>query len=77
MGFFLQIIYLNGSVLKLFTSWVSFYTIRRFSVERIFRNGDTWHGLGSDGLSGATRRDDLLGTTTRAGLPDTSFQASL
>jgi len=74
MGSLLQIIYLNGYVLKLFTLWVSFYTARHFSVGRVPRNGDTWHGLGSGGLSGATTRGGLLGATTSAALPGTSFQ---
>ena len=51
MGFFLQIIYLNGFVLKLFILWVSFYTTRRFSIGRVPQNGDTWHELRSGGLS--------------------------
>ena len=63
MEFLLQIIYLDESLLKLFTLWISFYTTRRFSVGRIPRNG-----LGSGGLSGATTRGGLSGVTTRGGL---------
>ena len=45
MGFFLQIIYLNKFVLKLFIPWVCFFTTMRLLQGRVLRKDDTWHDL--------------------------------
>ena len=45
LGFLLQIIYLKGSVLKLFTSGIYFFTTMRFFAGRVPCNSDTWHDV--------------------------------
>ena len=81
MGFLLQIIYLNESVLKIFTPWVYFFITKRLPEGRVPRESDTWQDLGralrtgaivSVVTAGASGRVGDQGTTGRAGDPDTT-----
>ena len=69
MGFLLQIIYLNGSVLKLFTLWICFCTTKRLSERRVRHKGDTWQHLGRALRTGATGNAAAAGASGRVGYP--------
>ena len=75
MGFLLQIIYLNGSVLKLFTLWVCFCTTKRLSERRVRRKGDTWQHLGRALRTGATGSAAAAGASGRVGYPGATGRA--
>ena len=51
---FLQIIYLNGSVLKLFILWVCFFITKRLPEGRVPCEGDTRQDLGHALRTGVT-----------------------
>ena len=67
MGFLLQIIYLNGSILKLFTPWVCFCITKRLPEGRVHRKGDTWQHLGRAMRTGATGSAAAVGASGRVG----------
>ena len=72
---FLQIIYLNGFVLKLFISWIYFFLLQSVSSKdaspvKVTR-GATWNVSGS-ATAGASGHVGDPGTTDRAADPDTT-----